>query len=56
MWLKNLFKRRKKQEKDPKEGVQTFKEFIDMKSIQFIFFRIWGGYLYTIFANLIKNF
>ena len=29
MWLKNLFKRRKKQEKDPKEGVQTFKEFIE---------------------------
>ena len=57
MWLKNLFKRRKKQEKDPKEGVQTFKEFIDMKSIQFIFFPyLGGGYLYTIFANLIKNF
>ena len=29
MWLKNLFKRRKEQEKDPKEGVQTFKEFIE---------------------------
>ena len=29
MWLKKLFKRRKKQEKDPKEGVQTFKEFIE---------------------------
>lgn len=29
MWLKELFKRRKKQEKDPKEGVQTFKEFIE---------------------------
>ena len=29
MWLKNLFKRKKKQEKDPKEGVQTFKEFIE---------------------------
>ena len=29
MRLKELFKRRKKQEKDPKEGVQTFKEFIE---------------------------
>lgn len=29
MWLKELFKRRKKQEKDPKEGVRTFKEFIE---------------------------
>ena len=29
MWLKKLFKRRKKQEKNPKEGVQTFKEFIE---------------------------
>ena len=29
MWLKKLFKRKKKQEKDPKEGVQTFKEFIE---------------------------
>ena len=29
MWLKELFKRRKKQEKNPKEGVQTFKEFIE---------------------------
>ena len=52
MWLKNLFKRRKKQEKDPKEGVQTFKEFIDMKSIQFIFFRIWGGGIYIRFSRI----
>ena len=56
MWLKNLFKRRKKQEKDPKEGVQTFKEFIDMKSIQFIFFRIWGGVFIYDFRESNKKF
>ena len=42
MWLKNLFKRRKKQEKDPKEGVQTFKEFIEWFNER-VADGFWGG-------------
>ena len=29
MWLKNLFKRRKKQEKDPKEGESILTYFLN---------------------------
>lgn len=42
MWLKELFKRRKKQEKDPKEGVQTFKEFIEWFNER-VADGFWGG-------------